>query len=95
MVYPYYDRNLGQWKKGTWTKTIRNTARRGAAESLMEERLQTGANKWRKGLFEERSENTDGDQQMPDQNWRSDAPAKWDMIASGKWMQKAAEQMGD
>jgi ribonuclease HI len=61
VVYPYYDRNLGQWKKGTWTKTIRNAARRGAAESLMEERLQTGANKWRKGLFGERSEDTDGD----------------------------------
>ena len=35
------------------------------------------------------SEDTDSDQQMPDQNWRSDAPDKWDMIASGKWMQKA------
>jgi hypothetical protein len=55
----------------------------------MEERLQTGVNKWRKGLFEERSEDTDGDQQIPDQNWRSDATAKWDMIASGKWMEKA------
>ncbi len=30
VVYPYYDRNLGQWRKGTWTKTIRNAARRGA-----------------------------------------------------------------
>jgi ribonuclease HI len=90
VVYTYYDRNLGQWKKGTWTKTVRNAARRGAAESLMEERLQTGANKWRKGLFKERSEDTDSDQQMPDQNWRSDSPDKWDMIASGKWMQKAA-----
>jgi hypothetical protein len=56
----------------------------------MEERLQTGTNKCRKGLFEERSEDTDGDQQMPDQNWRSDASTKWDMIASGKWMKKAA-----
>jgi hypothetical protein len=56
----------------------------------MEERLQTGANKWRKGLFKERSEDTDSDQQMTDQNWRSDTPDKWDMIASGKWMQKAA-----
>ena len=55
----------------------------------MEERLQTGANKWRKGLFEERSEDMDGDQQMSDQNWRSDAPAKWDMIATGRWIQKA------
>jgi hypothetical protein len=54
-----------------------------------EERLQTGVNKWRKGLFKERSEDTDSDQQMPDQNWRSDSPDKWDMIASGKWMQKA------
>ena len=43
VMYPYYDRNLRQWKKGTWTKTIRNTARRGEVESLMEERLQTGA----------------------------------------------------
>ena len=46
MVFSYDDRKLGQWKKGTWTKTIRNAARRGAAESLMEEWLQTGANKW-------------------------------------------------
>jgi hypothetical protein len=60
-------------------------------ESLMEERLQTGANKWRKGLFEERSEDTDGDQQMQNQNrgWRPDASAKRDMIGTGKWMQKA------
>ena len=56
----------------------------------MEERLQFGATKWRKGLFEGRSEDTDGDQPLRDQNWRSDAPVKWDMIASGKWMQKAA-----
>ena len=58
-------------------------------ESGTEERLKTGANKWRKGLFEERSEDMDGDQQMTDQNWRSDAPAKWDMISTGKWIQKA------
>jgi hypothetical protein len=88
VVYPYYDRNLVQWKKVTWTKTIHNVARRGTAESQMEDRLQTGTNKWRKGLFEERSEDTDGDQQIPDQNWRSDASAKWDMIVSGKWIQK-------
>ena len=68
MVYPFYDRNLGQWKKDTWTKTIRNTARRGSVESLMEERLQFGANKWRKGLFEGHSEDTDGDQTRRDQN---------------------------
>jgi hypothetical protein len=62
VVYPYYDRNLKQWKKGTWTKTVRNAARRGAAESLMEERLQIGTNKWRKGLFETRIRDMDGDQ---------------------------------
>ena len=83
VVYTHYDRNLGQWEKGTWTKTIRNAARRGAAESLMEERLQTGANKWREGLFKERSADSDGEQQIPDQKWRSDASAKWDMIATG------------
>jgi hypothetical protein len=69
-------------------KTIHNAARRGTVESIMEDRLQIGENKWRKGLFEERSENTDGDHQMQDQNWRSDAPVKWDMIVTGKWMQK-------
>ena len=35
----------------------------------MEERLQIGANEWRKGLFEERSMDTDGDQQMQNHNW--------------------------
>ena len=74
----------GAMEKRDMDPTIRNAGRRGATESLMEERLQTGANKWRKGLFEERSEDTDGVQQMQDQNWRSDSPAKWDMIASGK-----------
>ncbi len=61
VVYPYYDRNLRQWKKGKWTKTVRNAARRRVTESLMEERLQIGANKWWKGLFEERSVEADGD----------------------------------
>ena len=42
----------------------------------MEERIQTGANKWRKGLFEERNVDEDGDEHMRDQNWRSEAPAK-------------------
>ena len=37
VVHAYYDRNLGQWKKDTWTKTIRNGARRGEEESLIEE----------------------------------------------------------
>ncbi len=60
VVYSYYDRHLVQWKKGTWTKTILNTVRRGVSESLMEDRLQIGANKWRKGLFEERSKNAHG-----------------------------------
>jgi hypothetical protein len=106
VVCSYYDRHLVQWKKGTWTKTIRNAARRGElfapifsrssirhsvtpllAELRMVFRL--GQIKWRKGLFEERSKDTDGDQQMQDQNWRSDTSAKWDMITTGKWIQKA------
>jgi ribonuclease HI len=29
VVYPYYDRNVRQWKKGIWTKTVRNAGRRG------------------------------------------------------------------
>ncbi len=37
VVYSYYDRNLGKWKKSKWTKTIRNTARRGETESQLEE----------------------------------------------------------
>lgn len=37
LVYSYYDRNSSQWKKGTWSKTICDTTRRGVAESLMEE----------------------------------------------------------
>ena len=44
-VYSYYDRVAHQWKKGTWSKTIRNTARRGTTESLMEDRLQKGEDK--------------------------------------------------
>ena len=56
----------------------------------MEERLQFGANKWRKGLFEGRGEDMEQDQLQADQNWRPNAPDKWDMIASGKWIQKAA-----
>ena len=39
LVFSYYDRNSCQWKKGTWSRTIRNTVRRGSAESLIEERL--------------------------------------------------------
>ena len=40
-----------QWKKVTWSKTIRNTARRGVEESLMEDRLQKGVDKWWAELF--------------------------------------------
>ena len=29
MVFSYYDRISGQWKKDTWIRTIRNAARRG------------------------------------------------------------------
>jgi hypothetical protein len=50
----------------------------------MEERLHLGTNKWRKGLCEGHSEESDGDHPMIDQNWRSDALAKWDMITSGR-----------
>ena len=60
------------------------------AESLMEERLQLGANEGRKGLFEGRCEDMEEDQMQSEQNWKSAAPAKWDKIASGKWIQKAA-----
>ena len=62
VVYSYYDGNLGPRKKGTWTKTIRNTGRREEVESLLEDRLQFGTNKWRKGLFERHGENTEEDQ---------------------------------
>jgi hypothetical protein len=74
----YYDRKLGQWKKDKWTKTIRNTGRRGVTESLLEERPQFGVNKWCKGLFEGHGENMEGDQSQPDQNWRPNTPTKWD-----------------
>jgi hypothetical protein len=38
-VFSYYDRISSQWKKDKWNRTIRNTARRGEVESLLEERL--------------------------------------------------------
>ncbi len=87
-VYSYYDRNSCQRKKDTRSKTIRNEARRGAAGSLMEPRLQFGANKWRKGLFEGRCEEMQEDQIQTKQTRIPAASDKWDMIASGKWMQK-------
>jgi hypothetical protein len=54
----------------------------------MEERLQFGANKWRKGLFERCCEDMKEDQMQSQQNWKSASPDKWDKIASGKWIQK-------
>ena len=70
--------------------TIRNAARRGAAESLLEERLQHGANKWRKGLFEGHGDGMEEDHSQFEQNWSTTVPDKWDTIASGNWIQKAA-----
>ena len=61
LVFSYYDRNSSQWKKGIWSRTIRNAARRGVVESLQEERLQLGANKWRKGMFEGHVEDMEED----------------------------------
>jgi hypothetical protein len=49
----------------------------------MEERLQLGANKWRNGLFEKRSEEMKEDGMQPEQNWKSVSPDKWKKIASG------------
>ena len=85
LVYSYYDRATHQWTKDTWSKTIRNAARRGAAESLMEDRLQKGADKWRTELFKPRHEFWEGEQIEPV------CPSeKWETVASGQWMQKAA-----
>ena len=44
LVYSYYDMTSNQWKKDTWSKTARNAGRKGASESLIEDRLQQGAN---------------------------------------------------
>ena len=65
-----------------------NAARRGSAESLLEERLHLGANKWRKGLFEGHGGETEDDHTQSEQSWRVIAPDKWDAIASGNWIQK-------
>ena len=35
LVFLYYDRTSNQWKRDTWSRTIRNTARRGVTESLI------------------------------------------------------------
>ena len=71
LVYAYYDRNSCQWKKGIWNRTIRNTVRRGVAESLLESRIQFGVNKWWKGLFEGHGEDREEDLIQFEQNWRS------------------------
>ena len=89
LVFSYYDRISRQWKKGTWNRTIRNTARTGASESLLEERLQNGTNKWRRGLFEGHGEGMEEDNPQFQHNWRSTVSDKWDVIVSGKWIQKA------
>ena len=72
----YYDRISNQWKKGTWIRTIRNTARRGSVESLLEERLHHGSNKWRRGLFEGHGEGMEEDHPQFEHNWRFTAPEK-------------------
>ena len=57
-------------------------------ESLLEERLQYGTNKWRRGLFEGHGEGMEEDHPQFEHNWRATAPEKWDAIASGNWIQK-------
>ena len=76
LVFSYYDRISNQWKKGTWIRTIRNTARRGSVESLLEERLHHGSNKWRRGLFEGHGEGMEEDHPQFEHNWRFTAPEK-------------------
>jgi hypothetical protein len=82
LVYSYYDRTAHHWKQGTWSKTVRNAVRRGAAESLMEDRLQRGADKWRAELFNHRPELWEGEQTAP-----VGSTKKWETVASGQWMQ--------
>ena len=83
VVYSYYDRSAHQWKKGTWSKTIRNTVRRGVTESLMEDRLQKGADKWWTELFKPRPDLWEGEQIEP-----VGSTEKWETVTSGKWIQK-------
>ena len=85
LVCSYYDWAAHQWKQGTWSKTVRNAARKGVAESLMEGRLQRGADKWRTELFNHRPELWEGEQTEP-----VGSPEKWETVASGQWMQRAA-----
>ena len=69
-------------------------ARRGAAESLIEESLQYGADKWLQGLFEAICVDEEEDLARENQNWKSKAPDKWDTIATGRWMQKDYDDAG-
>ncbi len=76
LVFSYYDRNSSQWKKDRWSRTIRNTAKRGVVESLLVDRMQFGANKCRKGLFEGHVEDREEDRIQLEQSWRATAPDK-------------------
>jgi hypothetical protein len=51
----------------------------------MEERLERGSDKWCTELFEPRLELWEGGQIEP-----VASTEKWDAVASGQWMQKAA-----
>ena len=51
----------------------------------MEDRLQKGADKWRTELFKPRLELWEGEQIEP-----VGPSEKWETVASGQWMQKAA-----
>ncbi len=58
-------------------------------ESLLEERLQIGASKcMTEGMFEGCGVDMEEDHMQFEQNWRSTSPDKWDVIVSGKWIQK-------
>jgi hypothetical protein len=72
-----------------WSKTIRNVTRRGSTESLMEDRLHLGTNKWRQGLFDNRPEVGGEDQKEPEQICQTLSPEKWEKISSGQWIQRA------
>jgi hypothetical protein len=83
LVCSYDDRTPHHWKKGTWSKTIRNAARRGAAESLMEDRIQEGANKCSQGY------STIDPNYAKESRWNLSSREKWEKVASGQRMQTA------
>jgi hypothetical protein len=90
LVYSSYDRASHQWKKDTWShssKTIRNTVRRGTVESLMEDRLQRGENKWWTELFKPRPELWEGEQ-IESVGLTKGLTEKWETVPSGKWIQR-------